>query len=273
MSVKKEASGRRSIEVEVEVPGTSEEVWQAIATGPGISSWFVPTQFEEIDGKPVAVRCNFGQGMEPRSPVTAWDPPRMFAAQGEGWGGSPPIATEWNVEARAGGGCRVRVVNSLVSSSDDWDSHLEATALGWPGFFRTLRLYLTHFRGQRSAILQFVTPVPGTETQAWEALTAAIGLAGVSVGQHWTAPAAVPALSGVVEYASECPYDLLLRVDQPGPGIAALGAFGFGGQSMVALNFYHYGDQASDTVARETPAWQAWIEQRLPAPSEDTQRE
>ena len=30
MSVKKEASGRRSVQVEVEVPGTPEEVWQAI---------------------------------------------------------------------------------------------------------------------------------------------------------------------------------------------------------------------------------------------------
>ena len=44
MSVKKEASGRRSVQVEFEVPGTPEEVWQAIATGPGISSWFVPTE-------------------------------------------------------------------------------------------------------------------------------------------------------------------------------------------------------------------------------------
>ena len=50
MSVQKEASGRRSVQVEVEVPGTPEEVWQAIATGPGISSWFVPTTFEEHDG-------------------------------------------------------------------------------------------------------------------------------------------------------------------------------------------------------------------------------
>ena len=58
MSVKKEASGRRSVQVEVEVPGTPEEVWQAIATGPGISSWFVPTAFEERDGKPVAVTLN-----------------------------------------------------------------------------------------------------------------------------------------------------------------------------------------------------------------------
>ena len=41
MSVKKEANGRRSVQIEIEVPGTPEEVWQAIATGPGISSWFV----------------------------------------------------------------------------------------------------------------------------------------------------------------------------------------------------------------------------------------
>ena len=56
MSVKKEPSGRRSVQIEVELPGTPEEVWQAIATGPGISSWFVSAEFEERDGKPVAVK-------------------------------------------------------------------------------------------------------------------------------------------------------------------------------------------------------------------------
>ena len=134
MSVKKEASGRRSVHVDVEVPGTPEEVWQAIATGPGVSSWFVPTEFEDGDGQPVAVVSNFGPGMVSRSVVTAWDPPRMFAAQGEGWNGSPPIATEWSVEARSGGVCLVRVVHSLFSSSDDWDHQLDATESGWPGF-------------------------------------------------------------------------------------------------------------------------------------------
>ncbi len=94
MSLKKEASGRRSVQVEVEVSGTPEEVWQAIATGPGISSWFVPAEFEEQDGKPVAVKLSFGPGMESRSAVTAWDPPRMFAAEAKGWApGSPTIAT------------------------------------------------------------------------------------------------------------------------------------------------------------------------------------
>ena len=188
MSVKKEASGHRSVEVEVEVPGTPEEVLQAIASGPGISSWFVPAEMDEIDGRPVAVRFNFGPGMVRRSRVTAWDPPRTFTVQGEGWGVSPPIATVRNVKARAGGGCLVRVVNSLSSSTDDWDQHLPGTAFGWPGFFHNLRIYLTQSRGQRSAILQLVTPVSGMEAEAWDALTGAIGLKGLSVGQHWTAP-------------------------------------------------------------------------------------
>ena len=268
MSVKKEASGRRSVQVEVEVPGTPEEVWQAIATGPGISSWFVPTEFEESDGKPVAVNSNFGPGMMARSTMTTWDPPRMFAAQGEGWGGSPPMATEWSVEARAGGVCVVRVVHSLFANTDDWDNQLESTESGWPGFFRTLRIYLTHFRGQRSAIMQFVAPVAGTEAEAWEKLTAALGLNGVSVGQHWASPADVPALGGVAEYVSQRPYDTLLRLDTPAPGVGALGAFNMGGQSMVALTVYHYGDQAAETAARETPLWQAWINERFPMPTE-----
>jgi len=148
MSVTKEASGRRSVQVEVEVPGTPEEVWQAIATGPGITSWFVPATFEPSDGRPVSVTMNFGPGMVATSAVTAWEPPRRFAAQGDGWGGSPPIATEWSVEARAAGGCTVRVVHSLFASTGDWDAQLEATESGWPGYFRTLRIHLTHVRGQ-----------------------------------------------------------------------------------------------------------------------------
>ncbi len=42
MPVKIDDSGMRSVQAEVEVPGTPEEVWQAIATGPGVSAWFVP---------------------------------------------------------------------------------------------------------------------------------------------------------------------------------------------------------------------------------------
>jgi uncharacterized protein YndB with AHSA1/START domain len=269
MSVKKEPNGRRSVQVEVEVPGTPEEVWQAIATGPGISSWFVPAEFEMRDGKPVAAKLNFGPGMETSSPVTGWDPPRKWTAESAGWvPGSPPIADEWTVEARGGGICVVRIVHSLFASTDDWDNQLEGTESGWPAFLRTLRIYLTHFRGQRSATMKWMANVAGTEAEAWKTFTAALGVQGVNVGQRWAAPAGVPALSGVAEYVSQSPYDVLLRVDKPGPGVAALGAFSMGGQSMVALGFYLYGDQAAGTVAHETPLWDAWIQKHFPTPTE-----
>ena len=269
MSVKKEASGRRFVQVEVEVPGTPEEVWQAIATGPGISSWFVPAEFEERDGKPVAVKLNFGPGMESSSVVTAWDPPRRFAAESPGWmPGSPVIADEWSVDARGRGVCVVRIVHSLFAETDDWDNQLEGTESGWPGFFRILKIYLTHFRGQSSAMMQWMAPAAGTEAEAWATLTAALGLKGVSVGQRLNASASVPGLSGVVEHVSQSPYNALLRLDKPGPGTAALGAVNFGGQSMVTLNFYLYGDQAAGTVGRETPLWEAWVQERFPTPLE-----
>jgi uncharacterized protein YndB with AHSA1/START domain len=269
MSVKKEASGRRSTQVEVEVPGTPEEVWQAIATGPGISAWFVPAEFEERDGKPVAVKLNFGPGIESHSVVTAWDPPRTFSVEGKGWApGSPPIADEWTVEARAGGICVVRVVNSLFASTDDWDNQLEGTESGWPALFRILRIYLTHFRGQRSALMQWMAPAAGTETEAWQTLTTASGLKGVSVGQRWTAPAGVPAASGVLEHITQSPPNALLRLDKPSAGTASLGACSFGGAAMVTLSFFLYGDQATGTVAREEPLWQAWIDKHFPTPKE-----
>jgi uncharacterized protein YndB with AHSA1/START domain len=268
MSLKKEASGRRSIEVEVEVPGTPEEVWQAIATGPGISSWFVPAELEERDGKPVAATLTFGPGMKSRSVVTAWDPPRVFAREANGWApGSPPIAVEFNVEARSGGVCVVRVVQSMFASTDDWDEQLTRSEEGWPGIFRILRLYLTHFRGQRSAMMQVMAPIAGTPAQAWAALTAALGLRGVEAEQSWTAAADAPALGGIVERISESPPGALLRLDKPGPGIAALYTIEFGDTVMAALTFYLYGDSATDLAARVTPVWQAWMHERFAVPT------
>ena len=266
MTIKKEASGRRSIEVEFDVPGTPEEVWNAIATGPGISSWFVPAVIEEHDGKPVTMKLTFGPGMEPTATVTEWDPPRLFSSLNESWAGAPRLATEWNIEARAGGVCRIRIVQSMFASTDEWDDQLAEASSAFGGFFRTLQLYLTHFRGQRSAHIQCVVPVAGTEAEAWEKLTAALGVKSENVSRPWTAPADAPALSGVVEAFTKIPYDALLRLDKPGPGIVALGVYNFpgGDQTMVATGFYIYGDRADETIAQVAPAWEAWVQKRFP---------
>jgi hypothetical protein len=207
--------------------------------------------------------------MENRTAVTTWDAPRKFVSEGDGWfPGSPPVATEWSVEARAGGVCIVRVVQSLFASTDDWDDQLIGTEMGIPGALHILRLYLTHFRGQRSAFMQFMAPIVGTPADAWAALSAAVGISGAHVGQRWTASEAVPALGGVVEEVNQIPPGALLRLDQPGPGVAALFTMDLGETVLAVLSFYLYGDQAAANVARETPVWQAWIQERFPMATE-----
>jgi uncharacterized protein YndB with AHSA1/START domain len=120
MSLTKDPSGRRWVQVEVEVPGTPEEVWAAIATGPGVSSWFMPAHVDsQVGGK---VTTHFGPRMDSVATVTAWDPPHRFAAESPDLGpNAPSLATEWIVEARAGGTCIVRVVHSHFAATDDWD--------------------------------------------------------------------------------------------------------------------------------------------------------
>jgi hypothetical protein len=37
---------------------------------------------------------------------------------------------------------------------------------------------------------------------------------------------------------------------------------------MATFSFYLYGDHAAASVARETPLWEAWIQERFPMPSD-----
>lgn len=263
MSIKKEANGRRSVQVEVEVPGTPEQVWQAIASGPGMGAWFVPA---EVDGRVGGTATHhFGGGMDSVSTITEWDAPHRFAAEGS-WGpNAPTIATEWIVEAQAaglsgggGGTCIVRVVHSLFAETDDWDDQLSGVESGWPSFFRILRLYLEHFPGQPSAQIQLMA-MPAA-SGAWEKLTAALNLAGAAPGDRREAGHDAPPLRGIVEsvHTTGHPHTLL-RVDQPAPGAVFASACPAGEKAWVTVSFYLYGDSAAAVVARDQSAWAAWM--------------
>lgn len=263
MSVKKDPSGKRSIQVETEVPGTPEQVWEAIATGPGVSAWFTPTKSDGRVGG--TVTSNFGPGMEVSSTITAWDPPRRMAAERPAAGKSPAFATEWTVEARSGGTCLVRVVHSLFADTDDWDNQLEGTESGWPSFFLILKLYLSKFQGQPSAAFRTMGFAPAPEAQAWNTFEKKLGLANPQVGEHRKTLAGVPALSGVVEKVREGknPYQLLI-LDQPAPGAAFVNGCVMGSQVMLMISFYLYGSSAASAVEKNTPLWDAWMKENFP---------
>ena len=136
---------RRAIELEIEVPGRAEEVWRAVATGPGISSWYVPHTVEERAGG--AGTASFGPEPEMQVPgrVAVWEPPRrvMFDG-GEGVGG---LTFEWTVEPRGDGTCIVRLVNDGFDSGAEHDDLYEGMIEGWRLFMFNLRLHREHFAG------------------------------------------------------------------------------------------------------------------------------
>ena len=263
MSVKKEPSGRRSVQVEVEIPGTPEEVWRAISTGAGVSSWFVPTKIEEKLGGKITI--HFGPGMDSIATITSWEPPVRFAAEDK-WGENGPlIATEWFVEARSGGVCIVRVVHSLFAETDDWDNQLEGTESGWPLYFRVLRLYMTQFRGMHGESFVATGFSPEPEAQTWDKLMQMLSLANKAVGEKCKTGSDVPQISGTVELISQAKAEraLILKLDRP--GIALFSAANCGGATQVYLGLYLYGDSAQDIASQES-AWQAWMNERFPAP-------
>ncbi|CAH2400009.1 hypothetical protein [Mesorhizobium ventifaucium] len=46
MPIKKGETGKRWVEMEFITPGTPEQVWRAIATGPGNTAWFTKTTID-----------------------------------------------------------------------------------------------------------------------------------------------------------------------------------------------------------------------------------
>jgi uncharacterized protein YndB with AHSA1/START domain len=262
MSVTRDEAGRRSIEMEFAVPGTPEQVWQAIATGPGISSWLFPTEVEEREGG--AVAFHIGPGMDSAATVTAWEPPQRFAYEEPDWSpGAPPLGTEFIIEARSGDTCVVRLVHSLLATSETWDGEFEGFEAGWTSYFDVLRLVLRYYRGQESSALRVMAAASGSQEEAWETLHAALGLAGASAGERRQAPdSGVPPFAGIVErIGQEKKYpEVLLRLDEPAPGVALAGAYTWGGSVHVSVSLYLFGERAREVAARDEPVWSAWLQ-------------
>ena len=268
MPVKKDAAGNRSVEAEADVPGTPEQVWNAIATGPGISAWFVPSELEgRVGGTSVSHFASDGS-MDAAATITAWEPPKRFVAEATGAGEPATVATEWIVEAKSGGICTVRVVHRWFASSDDWDDQFEGHTHGWVAFFRLLRLYLTHFPGQHGSAFQLLAPSSEPLAEAWRKLLEPLGLANASEQRRVVAAAATQAFEGIVERTGPQDHpELLVRLERPAPGFAHLFAMPMGGMTFLSVRFFLFGDDAASIAKREEPLWRSWLEKHFPAPA------
>jgi uncharacterized protein YndB with AHSA1/START domain len=247
------------IEFSVEVPGTPEQVWDAIATSNGITSWFLPTDVEERQGG--AVVTHMGETDSPGT-ITGWDPPHRLEYAEPEWAtltgheidSVTPLVTEFLVEAQSGGTCVVRVVSSAFGTGADWEQDfLDDAKKHWFPFFDNLRLYLTHFAGQQVTTLEVSADVAGSVGSVLAAVREALGAG--EVGK----PVDTRGVTGHVERIGEL--GVVVRISEPVPGYLHFGTFDKGeGLAMAVLQGYLFSDDAASYVEREQAAWKSWLE-------------
>ncbi len=245
---------------QAEVPASPDQVWVAIATSPGIDSWFMGRN-EVQPGRDGSVRTVFAD-YAPELQVTGWDPAHRFAYRS---GQAPDgrfIAYEFLVEGRAGGSTVLRAVTSGFIPGDDWADEFEAMTLGGELYFRTLVEYLTYFAGRFAAPVTAFGP-PGT---AWaEELTRlhrGLGIAepaGRGDPVRFTADEIGP-VNGVVYFANAH----AIGVRTPEAIYRFLRGFG---KPLVAAHLLFSED--ADPV-RSRQAWESWLRRTLaPTTMED----
>lgn len=244
----------RRLEKSVELDASPEEVWEAVATGPGIATWFVPHEVEPREGG--AVSADFGGGFQGTGRVTAWEPGRRLAYDSTEGGGH---AFEFLVEGRDGGGTVLRFVQSGFSG-DDWEAEFDSFDAGWDLFFDNLRAYLRHFAGQPVQNALAMGWTSGGASAVWPVLHAALGLAGPpALGETVTlTPDGPPPVTGVVDVVS--PEFLGIR---SADGLHRIGAEGEAGCGVSA---YHYFYGAPVDAKAVTAAWQEWLTRLFPPP-------
>lgn len=248
------------LDLAVDVPGTLDDIWTAIATGPGISSWYVPHTVEEHVGGATTTR--FGEGDEMLIPgrVAAWEPPRRVLFDGgEEVTAAGGMTFEWTIEDTPGGGHRVRLVNTGFPDTPEGQAQKAAMTDGWGLFLHNLQLHLEHFRGQHGLAMLPMGTGPGPRTDAWRRLTTALGVpAAPAPGERLQVTADdAPALAGRVVQADAWRVSLVL--DEPAPGTGIIAVEGDDTQVMISVWLYLYGDSAAAVAERDTPRWAAWL--------------
>ena len=235
---------------EIEVDATPEEVWEAIATGPGIDGWFLGTGNEVEPRLGGRVVIDFGGGGQGISTVTAWEPLQRFGHRGDPAPDGSLHAFEYEIEGK-GGTTIVRMVHSgfLV---DDWEAEYDSLNEGDAMYLHQLAQYVTYFRGRRAAIVSLWRMDEPDRERAMTAYRDALGLVEpvVEGTRVATDVQGLRRIDGVVDFVSRS--IIGIRTDD------ALYRFTHTPQGIAFIGHRIYRDDVD--VPSVTAAWQAWLD-------------
>jgi hypothetical protein len=217
---------------EVELPATPDEVWEAVATGPGTASWLFPEEPGPND-------------------LVESDRPRRYAVRTEGEGGFFN-AIEFVIEAREGGTAVLRYVHSGVFDDEGWDDQYDAVGSHTDFYLHTLGQYLEHFSPKTATYVGggpggINGPEASMTPDAFEKLKRELGAS--SEGDRVSVPNGGG--DGVVDYAD----DKFLGVRTSDALYRFFGRNAFGGP--VGMSIHDFADGA-DAAAAERK-WSGWL--------------
>jgi len=239
-----------TIEDEIDVDVSPDEVWLAITVGPRIDSWFMGrNDIEPRAGG--AVRTDLGDFVM-ASTVTAWEPPSRFAYRTSEDASGACMQFEWRIEPRVGGGATVHFTHRGRLADEGGQAEYEALTRGDPMYVRKLARYLEFFNGQTAVcnIAAAGPPVADTD-RFWATLKRTLGLR-ASVSEWDPVHASLDGLgtiAGIVDYVTPEFLGVRTRTSM------LRFIYGFGG--TVLVEHHEFGSARNGHIS--TDAWQAWL--------------
>ena len=228
-----------------------ETVWEAIATGPGLSSWFMGAT--EVNPQEGVVRTTMGSYAQ-ESTIGAYEPARHFSFTGAESPDGRFFAMEFLIEARSTGSTVLRIVSSGFLPGDDWEDEFEAMLSGGRMYRHTLVEYLTHFAGQPGIAITASAPF-GDLDRRWSAMKADLGVTGTeSIGDAVTlTPSGLAPILGTVDSAT---WETL--------GVRSADALYRFYRGHYAAGVGHHVFAREVDAPGDTRAWQGWLDAVAP---------
>jgi hypothetical protein len=221
---------------------------EAIATGPGLDSWFMGRS-EIKPGKGGANRLAM-PGYTQESTITAWERGEHLAFRGEDPDGTF-AAFEFLIEGCEGGSSVLRCVHNF-SVGDDWEAQYDGIKEGDAMHLRKLAVYLAHFPGRTSKFNLFLFgPAVADDGKVWSTFADALSVGDITEGAHMRLNVpGLPDLAGTVDFLS-APH--CVGVHTPNGILMLIKAY------LDTLVVEYHGFAGDDDEKEIEAAYQSWL--------------